>query len=139
MHTPLLNVAAAGDRTSSFLEEEAAARFGLRPGSTEADYSDEPLLEAGPATAAAGGGAAAAAGGGGGCGGGNTNAAGHEQGDEDEDDEEEVAVGVVTASLQRKRGVCGGVIDDMQRRCPLYGADLRNGLHWKTISSALFM
>lgn len=62
-----------------------------------------------------------------------------DESDDFDDDEEEVKVGVVDSSLQRRPGICGGVMDDCRRRFPLYGKDLKNGFSLKTLSSALFM
>ena len=51
----------------------------------------------------------------------------------------EEAVTETSAGLQYTGRLCGGLIQDMRRRLPVYRSDFTDGLHSKTISSTLFL
>jgi carbonic anhydrase/mannitol/fructose-specific phosphotransferase system IIA component (Ntr-type) len=47
---------------------------------------------------------------------------------------------LATAGIEQRTGrFCGGLIDDIKRRLPLYGSDFRDGLNLKTIAASIFM
>ncbi|MFT4558936.1 MAG: PTS sugar transporter subunit IIA [Planctomycetales bacterium] len=52
---------------------------------------------------------------------------------------QEVAAAVESDGLVWSGRFCGGVINDIKRRMPHYAADIKDGLHPKTIASVMFL